>query len=209
VYKNADQQPALVALRVPRALETRLRHEATESGRTLTDILLQSLVAQWEHPNAAAELVETQAQLATLRRQYAARERKSARLAQQRRTQAAADKKERTRLTKELAEAQAVARDMYQRLNIFAAENPELAEENIRRYLNVEHEQRRRRLEEVRDGLEDMVAGLTGQAHASPALIREIQKQFHPDKWSNGQTAVEALTELMNWSLANSVHSPN
>ena len=153
VYKNADQQPALVALRMPRALEARLRHEAAEDGRTLTDLLLQSLVARWEHPNAAAELVEIQAQLATLKRQHAALERKSTRLAQQRRSQAATDKKERTRLTDDLAMAEAHVRLMHERLTVFTAANPELAEENARRYANVQHEAHRRRVAELQEEL--------------------------------------------------------
>src|SRR5262249_25447965 len=85
VYESPTEQPALLALRVPRALEARLRHEGSEAGRTLRDILWQALVARWEHPNAATDLAATQAQLATLKRQYAALERKSPRLAQQRR----------------------------------------------------------------------------------------------------------------------------
>src|SRR4029453_3217136 len=80
VYTNTTDRPALVALRIPRTLEMRLRHESAESGGTLKDLLLYSLMAQGEPPNVAAELVETQAQLATLKRQYAALEQKSARL---------------------------------------------------------------------------------------------------------------------------------
>jgi hypothetical protein len=204
VYKNATDQPALVALRMPRALEARLRHESTEQGRTLTDILLQSLVAQWEHPTATAELVETQEQLGALKRQYVAMERKyaalerrSARLTQQRRAQAAADKKELARLTEDLAQAQGHVRMMYERVAVFTAANPELAEENARRYANVQQEYRRRQMAELREEQERRMAEITGWSPASPALKREIQKQFHPDKWSNGQTAVEALTELM------------
>jgi hypothetical protein len=204
VYKNATDQPALVALRIPRALEARLRHESTEQGRTMTDILLQSLAAQWEHPTAAAELVEAQAQLETLKRQcaaqerkYAAREQRSTRLTQQRRTQAAADKKERTRLTEALATAEAYARQMHERVVVFTAANPELAEENARRYVNVQQEARHRQLEELREHLDHTLNGHTGRGQALPVSVRELQIQFHPDKWSNGQTAAEALTELM------------
>jgi hypothetical protein len=62
VYENATQQPALVALRIPKALEARLRQEASEHGRTMTDIVLQSLMFRWEHATA----VECQAQSAVL-----------------------------------------------------------------------------------------------------------------------------------------------
>jgi hypothetical protein len=197
VYKDATQQPALVALRIPRAQEERLRREAAEQQRTMTDLLLQALVAQWEHPTAAAELVKTQAQLATLKRQYAALERKSARLAQQRRSQAATDKKERTRLTEELAMAQAHVRLMHERLTVFTAANPELAEENARRYANVQWEAHRRRLAELREEADRNMAEITGRAHASPVLVKELIKRFHPDKWSQGQLATEACHELM------------
>jgi hypothetical protein len=197
VYKNADQQPALVALRMPRALEARLRDEAAESGRTLTDLLLQSLVMRWEHPTAAADLVETEAQLATLTRQYVALERKSTRLTQQRRSQAATDKKERRRLTEELAMAEAHMRLMHEQLTVFTAENPELAEKNARRYANVRQEENRRRLAELREEMDDRMAELTGRAHASPVPVMELIKLCHPDRWSNGQPATELANELM------------
>jgi hypothetical protein len=154
-------------------------------------------VAQWEHPTAAAELVETQAQLATLQRQYAALERKSTRLTQRRRTQAAAEKRERTRLAEELAQANTHVRWMHERLVVFTAENPELAEENARRYAHVEAEERRRRLAELREEMDRNIAEITGRAPTSPVPVRELIKLCHLDKWSQGQPATELAHELM------------
>ena len=80
VYENATQQPTLVALRIPRPLEARLRQEASEGGRTMTDILLQSLVFRWEHANAAEELSLARQQLSELQRQYTVLEERHTRL---------------------------------------------------------------------------------------------------------------------------------
>jgi hypothetical protein len=204
VYTDATQQPVLMALRIPRALETRLRQEAAEQGRSMTDILLQALVAQWEHPQAAAELaetqaalVETQAQLSTLKRQYATLERRSARLTKQRRTQAAADKKERTRLAEELEVAEGLVRRLHMEMSVFTAANPDLAEENARRYAKVQDEAHRRHLAELEDMCHTM-AGLTGRAAGKidPAFRRELQRDFHPDHWSQGQLAKDLADEL-------------
>jgi septal ring factor EnvC (AmiA/AmiB activator) len=197
IYTDTTQQPALVALRIPRSLETRLRHAAAEQGRTMTDILLQALVAQWEHPHAAADLAETQAQLATLKRQYAALERKSDRLAQRRRTQAAADKRERARLEKERDQADAHVRMMHERLTVFTAANSELAEEIARRYAKVQDEAWRRRAAEIREEHARARAEINGRAGATSVPVKELIKLCHPDKWSQGQPATELAHEVM------------
>jgi|RhiMethySRZTD1v2_1073278.scaffolds.fasta_scaffold43129_7 hypothetical protein len=200
VYKNATQQPALVALRIPRALEARLRHEASEQGRTMTDILLQALVAQWEHPHAVADLAETQAQLTKVKRQYATLERRSARLAQRRRTQAAADKRERARLVEERAQADEHVRLMHERLTVFSAANPELAEEIASRYAKVQHDAWRRKLADMADLQAERarsLAGLHGRAGAMSVPVKDLIKLCHPDKWSQGQPAIELAHEIM------------
>jgi hypothetical protein len=200
VYENATQQPGLVALRIPRALEARLRHEASEQGRTRTAILLQALVAQWEHPHAAADLAETQAQLATLKRQYVALERKSARLKQRYdalRVQAAADKKERARLIKEREQADEHVRWMHERLIVFTADNPDLAEENARRYAKVQGEAWRRRLADIQEEYARCLAETTGRAGTTSVPVKDLIKLCHPDKWSQGQPATELAHELM------------
>src|SRR5215510_7211051 len=71
VYENAEQQPALVALRIPRALEARLRQEATERGCTLTSLLLHALVFHWEHAHDEEALDLAHQQIAKLERHSA------------------------------------------------------------------------------------------------------------------------------------------
>jgi len=207
VYENATQQPVLVALRIPRPLEARLRQDAAEQGRTLTEILLQALVAQWEHPHAAADLAEMQAQLAKRERQYATQERthhkqaerKYARLKQRHkalRVQAAADKKERARLVKEREQAEAHARWMYERMTVISADNPDLAEENARRFASVQEESWRRQLAAMREQHASLWAS-SGQAGATSVPVKELIKLCHPDKWSQGQPATELAHEIM------------
>src|SRR5438128_12186203 len=80
VYADATQQPALMALRIPRALEARLRQEASEHDHTMTHILLQALVFRWEHANAPDELAQVREQLSQLQREHKALEGRHTRL---------------------------------------------------------------------------------------------------------------------------------
>src|SRR5262249_11894849 len=68
VYEDARQQPALVALRIPRALEARLRQEAADSGCTMTSLLLHALVFHWEHAHDGEALDLAHRQIAKLER---------------------------------------------------------------------------------------------------------------------------------------------
>jgi chromosome segregation ATPase len=159
---------------------------------------------RWEEAQTTEEVSQLRQQLAQLQKQAKTQERQYARkhtrlmenfrYVHQKRKEI---QRERDHLAEKLAGAEADVERMFERLAVFTAENPELAEENARRYANVRQEARRRRLEEMRDELDDITAGLTGRTHTSPVSVRELQIRFHPDKWSNGQTAEEALTELM------------
>ena len=185
-YPDETQQPALVALRLPRPLEARLRHEAREQGRTLTDMLRAALLAHWDHPTAAADLVAARVQLTRLERRYA-------RLAQRYK----AVKEERSRLTKALDLAEWGNRLLGEELTVFKAEHPDVAEAIARRYARVQQEAQRRLLTDMQEALDRQMAALTGQASSESALVKALRKVVHPDKWSQGQPATALAHELM------------
>jgi hypothetical protein len=197
-----------VALRIPRTLEARLRHEASEQGRTLTEILLHALVAQWEHPHAAADLAELRAQLARLERQSARRERTQHQQAERKydrlrqryealRAQAAADKKEHARQAEDQAQLYWYIREMQEQLDVFTADNPDLAEENARRHARVRDDMWRRLIAGMREEVADLYAESTGQAGATSVPVKDLIKLCHPDRWAQGQPASELAHEIM------------
>jgi chromosome segregation ATPase len=160
----------LVALRIPRALEARLRQEAAEGGRTLTDILLQALVFRWEHTHAVEELPLTREQLAQLQKEHKALEGRH------------------TRLRADFARLQQQHKGLRSDLARVERERNKAQEEleDVKGYEWIYREMRRR-----------LTGSKSPEGSIAPEVLMELIKLCHPDRWSQGQPATELAHEIM------------
>jgi chromosome segregation ATPase len=193
VYRTPEHRPLHVGLRLPPAVIARLREEALQHECSLTLAILTAIETSWTQADTSTQLAQLRQQLAHVERQYATLQRRSARLTKERRTQAAQEKRERARLVAELAQAEAQVRGMHERLAIFTADHPDLAEENARRYAKVHREERHRRLNEQAQRF----AARAGQGETPHVSKRDIIRIAHPDRWSQGQPADQLAHEIM------------
>jgi chromosome segregation ATPase len=180
-----------VALRLPRPLEARLRADAATQQRTMTDIIVYALAFAWEHAGAVEELAQTRKALRQVEQQYARLQKRIEALC----AQVTADKKERARLVEERDRAYAMACFAQERLTVFTAANPDLAEANAERYARVQEASWRRKMAAVREERARVMES-TGQAGAKRVSVRELMKIAHPDKWE-GKPATDLAHEVV------------
>jgi hypothetical protein len=174
LYSHDAERPALMALRVPRALEARLRAEASACGRTMTEIVLEALALRWEDVSVTEVLTQVRQQLAQLQRDQVALEERYARL------QANA-----TRVSDE-------NHDLRRRHGPLAAELKRVQAElaRVQRELDVAHV-----MLAYKEELQRHLSPAKGAADPS-MLRRDLLKLCHPDKWSQGQLATELAHEI-------------
>ena len=198
VYATPDDQPSLVALRIPQEKLRRLKLAAEEQQCTVTSLLLTALGQYQDHGEDIGEvLAQTRKELERVVRQHIALQQKAERLTKEHRKQAAADKKERERLQKRVEEVEGLMRMMHEQVTVFTAAHPDLAEANARRYAEVQHEYQRRRMADIQEGFAERIAELYGQAGTKQVPMRDLIRLCHPDRWSQGQPATALAHELM------------
>jgi len=167
-YSDPADAPALLAVRIPRPLEARLRQEAAEDHHTMTDILLGALAFFWDHSGAVDAIADTQKALARLEHQHAALEKQYTAL-EKRVSKLVEDKKA---LRRDLRRAEQ-ERDKAQREEQAA----------YRAYADLQDFWARGKGQ--------------GGMPFTPCEKRELLKICHPDRWSQGQPATELAHEVM------------
>ena len=174
IYTSAAERPALMALRVSRALEARLRAEASAHARTLTEIVLEALALRWADERVVAARTQGRQPRAQLHQAQTALEERHRRLQAHAARMADENRDLRRRDTELTAKLEQVHAEL----------------ERVRRELDVAHA-----LLALKDELQRQLSPRR-RAPGPDTLHRDLLKLCHPDKWSQGQPATELAHEI-------------